>query len=76
MASNLMRTLDWKQLEAGLLGLLDPPFGTDLEETLDPQKYAWLVRVPDRVGPHAALLLHLQGSAQRASSPYEREVLC
>jgi hypothetical protein len=91
MASNLMRTLDRRQLEAGLLGLLDPPFGTDLEETLaqdeisvwhpgkrqgfDPQTFAWLVRVPDRVGPNAALSLHLQGSAQRAPSPHRREGL-
>jgi hypothetical protein len=91
MASNLMRTLDRKQLEARLLGLLDPPFSTDLEETLaqhgisvwhpderqgfDPQACAWLVRVPDRVGPDAALSLHLLGSAQRAPSPDEREGL-
>jgi hypothetical protein len=91
MASNLMRTLDWKQLEARLLGLLDPPFGTDLEETLaqdgisvwhpgkrqgfDPQTFAWPVRVPDRVGPNAALSLHLEGSVQRTPSPDERERL-
>jgi hypothetical protein len=89
MASSLMRTLDRKQLEAGLLGLLDPPFSTHLEETLaqddfsvwhpgkrqefDPQTVAWLVRVLDRVGPHAALPPHLQGSAQCASSPDEHE---
>jgi hypothetical protein len=91
MASDLMRTLDRERLEIGLLGLLDPPLGTDLEEILaqdgisvwhpgkrqsfDPQTFAWLVRVPDRGGPNAALSLHLQGSAQWAPSPNESEGL-
>jgi hypothetical protein len=30
----LMRTLDRERFEAGVIGLLDPLFGTDLVETL------------------------------------------
>lgn len=84
MAANLMRTLDRERFEAGVISLLAPPFGTDLEETLaqygipvwhlgnrrgfEPRTFVRLVRVLDRVGPHAALSLHLQGLAQRAPS--------
>lgn len=86
-----MRTLDREQLEAGLLGLLDPPCGTVPEETLaqndisvwhpgksqgfDPQTFARLVRVLDRCGPHPTLSLYLRGLAQRAPSPAKREEL-
>ena len=91
MESNLMRTLDREQLEAGLLGLSDPPGGTVPEETLaqngicvwhpgkrqgfDPQTFARLVRVLDSCGPRPTLSPHLQGSAQRAPSPAPREEL-
>lgn len=34
MVANPMRTLNRQRLEAGVIGLLDPPFDTDLEETL------------------------------------------
>ena len=34
MVANLMRTLDRERFEAGVIGLLDPLFGTDLVETL------------------------------------------
>ena len=34
MVANLMRTLERERFEAGVIGLLDPLFGTDLVETL------------------------------------------
>ena len=34
MVANLMRTLDRERFEAGVISLLDPPFGTGLVETL------------------------------------------
>ena len=34
MVANLMRTLDRGRFEAGVISLLDPPFGTGLVETL------------------------------------------
>jgi hypothetical protein len=66
MAANSMRTLDREMFEAGVLSLLAPSFGTDLEEPptrdesskrhlgehqgFDPQTFVRLVRVLDRVG--------------------------
>ena len=88
-----MPNLGRERAKAGVISLLDPPFGTDLEETLDqegtpvwqlrkrrkfgPQTFMQLSRVLDRVEPHvgAALSLHLQGLAQHAPSPDEREGL-
>jgi hypothetical protein len=68
MAANLMRTLNREQFEAGMIGSLDPPFGTDLEETLaqygvpgwhlgkrqdfDSRTFVRLARVLDRVRSH------------------------
>jgi hypothetical protein len=87
MAANLMRTLDRERFEAGVIGLIGPPFGTDLEETLaqdgipvwhlgkrrgfDPRTFVRLVRVLERVG--SALSPHPQGLAQRAPSLDEHE---
>jgi hypothetical protein len=75
MAANSMPTLGQGRVEAGVISLLDPPFGTDLEETLgqegtpvwqlskrrgfDPQKFVRLVRVRDRVGPYGGSTLLL-----------------
>ena len=73
MAAKLMRTLDRERFEAGVISLLDPPFGTDLEETLaqdgipvwhpgkrrgfDPRTFVRLTRVLDRFGPHVGSAL-------------------
>ncbi len=91
MAANSMPTPGRERVEAGVIGLLDLPFGTDSEETLDqegtpvwqlskrpgydPQALMQPSRVLDRVEPHvgAAHSLHLQGLAQHAPSPDERE---
>jgi hypothetical protein len=88
-----MPTLGRKRVEAGVLVLPGLPFGTDLEKTfaqdgipvwypgkrqgLDPQTFARLVRVLDRVGPcgGSALSLYLQGLAQRALSLDEHKRL-
>ncbi len=66
LAANLMPALGQERVEARVLGLLDPPFGADLGETLvqdgisawhpgnrqafDPQTFVRLARVLDRVG--------------------------
>ncbi len=68
MVANLMRTQDRGRFEAGVISLLDPPFGTDLVETLvqdgipvwhlgkrqsfDPQTFVRLARMLDYVKPH------------------------
>ena len=75
MAANLMPTLGQERVKAGVISLLDPPFGTDLEETLDqertpvwqlskrrgydPQTLMQLSRVLDRVEPHGGAALSL-----------------
>jgi hypothetical protein len=75
MAANLMRTLGRERVDVGVISLLDPPFRTDLEETLaqdgisvwhpgkrqgfDPLTFVGLVCVLDRVGPHAGSALSL-----------------
>lgn len=75
MAANLMRTLDRERFEAGVISWLDPPFGTDSEETLaqygvpvwhlgerqdfDSQTSVRLARVLDRVGSHGGSLFSL-----------------
>ena len=75
MAAHLMPTLGWKRVKAGVISLLDPPFGTGLEETLDqegtpvwrtskrrgfdPQTFVRLVRVRDRGGPYGGSTLSL-----------------
>jgi glycosyltransferase involved in cell wall biosynthesis len=87
VAADLMPTLNRERFEAGVIGLLDPPFGTDLEETLaqdvipvrqlgerrgfGPRTFVRLVRVLERVG--SALSPHLQGFTQRAPSLDEHE---
>jgi hypothetical protein len=69
MAANVVRTLDRERCEAGVISLLNPPFGTDPEETIaqdeipvwhlgkrrsfDPRTFARLARALDRFGPHA-----------------------
>ena len=75
MAAHLMPTLGRGRFRAGVISLLDPPFGTDLEETLDqggtsvwqlskcrgfdPQTFVRLVRVRDRGGPYGGSTLSL-----------------
>jgi hypothetical protein len=77
MVANLTRILDREWFEAGVISLLlDPPFGTDLEETLaqdgihvwhlgkrrgfDPRTFVRLARGLDRVGPHVGSALSLR----------------
>ena len=73
MAANLVPTLGRERVEAGVISLLDPPFGADLEETLaqdgipvwhpgnrrsfEPRTFARLGCVLDRVGPHGGSAL-------------------
>jgi hypothetical protein len=45
MAADLMPTPGLERVKAGVISLLDPPFGTDLEETLDQEGTpAWQLR--------------------------------
>jgi hypothetical protein len=85
MAANLMRTLDRERFEAGVIGLLGPPFGTDLEETLaqdgipvwhlgerrgfDPRTFVRLARVLDRVGHHVGSALSLHPQGLAQRAP-------
>jgi hypothetical protein len=85
MAANLMRTLDRGRLEAGVISLLDPPFDTDLEETLaqdeicvwplgkrrgfDPRTFVRLARVLDRVGLHVGSALSLRPQGLAQRAP-------
>jgi hypothetical protein len=72
--ANSVRILDREWFEAGVISLLlDPPFGTDLEETLaqdgipvwhlgkrrgfDPRTFVRFARLLDRVGPHVGSAL-------------------
>jgi glycosyltransferase involved in cell wall biosynthesis len=73
MTANLMRTLDRERFEAGVIRLLDSPFGADLGETLaqdgapvghlgkrqgfDPRMFVRLARVLDRFGLHVGSAL-------------------
>jgi hypothetical protein len=73
MAANLIPTLDRDRFEAGVISLLDPPFGTGPEETLaqdgipvwplgrrqgfDPRTFVRLARVLDRFGSHVGSAL-------------------
>ncbi len=75
MAANLIPTLGRERFKAGVISLLDPPFGTDLEEThdqegapvwqlskrrgFDPQTFVRLICVRDRVGPYGGSTLSL-----------------
>ncbi len=70
-----MRTLDRERFEAVLIGLLDPPFGADLEEALaqdgipvwhlgkrqgfDRQTIVRFTHVLDPLGPHVGSTLPL-----------------
>jgi hypothetical protein len=85
MAANPMRTLDRERLEAGVIGLLDPPFDTDLEETLardgirvrplgkrrgfDPRTFVRPARVLGRVGLHVGSALPLRPQGLAQCAP-------
>lgn len=85
MVANSMRTLDRERFEAGVIGLVDPPFGTDLAEpfTRDgipawhpgkrrgfgPQTFVRLARALDRVGPHVGSALSLHPQGLARRAP-------
>ena len=85
MAANLTPTLGRERFKAGVISILDPPFGTDLEETLDqggtpvwqpskrrgfdPQTFVRLVSVRDRVGPYGGSTPSLHLQGLAQSAP-------
>ena len=85
MAANPMPTPGRERVEAGVISLLDPPFGTDSEGTLDQEGTpVWQLRkrrefdsttfmrpsrVLDRVEPHVGAALSLHQQALEQRAP-------
>jgi glycosyltransferase involved in cell wall biosynthesis len=83
MAFYMVRSLDRERFEAGVISLLNPPFGTNLEETLvqdgipvwhlgkrrgfDPRVFVRFARTLDRFKPH---VVHTHTYALRYALPY------